>query len=53
MQFLQAEELKEKEKVNHKLLNDLEEKQTRCSKLVTNLVFFSIAVINQGLFLGH
>lgn len=35
MLFLQAEELKEKEKENHKLVNDLEEKQTKCSKLVT------------------
>ena len=35
MLFLQAEELKEKEKENRKLVNDLEEKQTKCSKLVT------------------
>ena len=32
--ILQASDLKEKEKENQKLLNDLEEKQTRCSKLV-------------------
>lgn len=42
MQSLQADDLKEKEKENEKLLNDLEEKQTKCSKLVTNCfhVFF-------------
>lgn len=34
MLFLQAEDLKEKEKENDKLVNDLEDKQTRCSKLV-------------------
>lgn len=39
MLFLQAEELKEKEKENHKLVSDLEEKQTKCSKLVN--YFFS------------
>jgi len=35
MLFLQAEELKEKERENKKLMNDLEEKQSKCSKLVT------------------
>lgn len=38
MQSLQADDLKEKEKENEKLLNDLEEKQTKCSKLVTKLL---------------
>ena len=40
MQSLQADDLKEKEKENEKLLNDLEEKQTKCSKLVTKLLSF-------------
>ena len=38
MQSLQADNLKEKEKENEKLLHDLEEKQTKCSKLVTKLL---------------
>lgn len=47
MLFLQAEELKEKEKENHKLVNDLEEKQTKCSKLVIacgSFFFFAISM---------
>ena len=45
MQSLQADDLKEKEKENEKLLHDLEEKRTKCSKLVTKLLpcFFVIS----------
>lgn len=50
MLFLQAEELKEKEKENHKLVNDLEEKQTKCSKLVTD--FCSISTKDFNFFLA-
>lgn len=55
MLFLQAEELKEKEKENHKLVSDLEEKQTKCSKLVN--YFFSSQALDLNfcvaLLIGH
>ena len=44
MHRLQAEELKEKQEQNQKLVNDLEGKQTRCSKLV-NFVNFVHSVL--------